>query len=710
MPANKSHYRRIVLLLWLAAAVLLGLTWWHVYALVSDSRTKELANAERDLSNLTRVSQEHAIRTFRNADQVIRFIQSRYLELGNKLDLTALVKQGVIDAEIFPQVGIIDANGIYVLANLPVTGKLDLSDRVHFKVHLTSDKDFLFVSQPVLGRASGKWSIQLTRRINRPNGEFGGVVVVSIDPGYFTRFYKDLRLGNQGVMALYGMDAVARARIVGNKEEFGSQAVNSQMFARLAQGQVEGQFIANSVVDHVQRLVNFRRLPGYDLVVMAGLDTQSVLANHNVAKEALWLQASIVSLLILALAAALTRHLKQLSSELSRRQREQRQTEERNAQFNAIFDVSPDGFVSFDTQKRVSYINPAFRQMTGMGQEALEGVTENDFSIWLAWRCDASTPFLGVAALRASMAEGTPEQRTLIEIDQNGKRVLQLGLRSSPSKSVSQILYLRDVTHETEVDQMKSEFLATAAHELRTPMACIFGYAEVLLNEKYDAATQHEFLSTIHTQSKLMSNILNELLDLARIEARRDKDFRYTRVDLQLLVTDLARTYPLPPGRSGIELTLPEKPLYLMADAGKLRQTLLNVISNAFKYSPHGGPVQLKAWARSAADQPPGVCIEITDHGIGMTPAQVARVGERFFRADTSGKIPGTGLGMSIAKEIMTLHHGSLEIDSAPGLGTTVRLCLPTYSTLQDGGFELSDDGQPSRSAPIQDTRPADLN
>jgi hypothetical protein len=178
MPARTPHYHRILLLLWLTAAVLLSLTWWHVFALVGDNRAKELANTERDLANLTRVSQEHANRTFRSADQVIRFIQARYLELGDKLDLTALTNQGVIDAEIFPQVGIIDANGIYALANRPVTGKLDLSDREHFKVHVTATSDALFVSQPVLGRATGKWSIQLTRRISRPNGDLAGVVEV----------------------------------------------------------------------------------------------------------------------------------------------------------------------------------------------------------------------------------------------------------------------------------------------------------------------------------------------------------------------------------------------------------------------------------------------------------------------------------------------------------------------------------------------------
>lgn len=703
MPVIATHYRRTLFLLWLAAALLLGLAWWHVFSLVSESRAKELAAAERDLANLTRVSQEHAIRTLRATDQVIRFIQSRYLEIGNQLDLTDLTNKGVIDAEIFPQVGIIDAQGIYVLANRPITSRLDLSDREHFKVHVASATDELFISKPVLGRSTNKWSIQLTRRITRPNGEFAGVVVVSIDPGYFTRFYNELQLGNQGVVALYGLDGVARARKVGNREEFGQSAAKSPVFERIAQGQPEGSYTNISVVDGIERMYHYRKVPNYALLVIDGVDTQQLLANHNRAKEALWLQAVILSMLILALATALTRYLRQIRREMGLRQQAQRQIEERNAQLNAIFDLSPDGFVSFDMQKRVSYLSPAFSQMTEPGQERLEGMDETTFSGWLAQRCAPQARFIGIANLRNKNTAGTPDPREVIELNLGVKRVLQVGLRSSLSQVVSQILYLRDVTYETEVDHMKSEFLATAAHELRTPMASIFGYAEVLLSDQFDPASTREFLSTIHTQSKLMANILNELLDLARIEARRDKDFRYNKVDVHELLADLLKSYPLPSGRTAPELDMPNTALYLMADAGKLRQALLNVISNAYKYSPEGGTVRISVRSHAQDAQPAGVSIDIADQGIGMTPAQLARVCERFYRADTSGKILGTGLGMSIVKEIIELHRGQLQLESTPGQGTCVHLWLPTYSTLQ-GSFNAA---LPNRR--VSDTRPAEL-
>lgn len=155
----------ILAIIWIVAASVLAIGWWQVGSQLRESQARELATAARDLTNLTRVSQEHAERTFQSADQVIRFVRARYLELGNRLDLVALTEQGVIDAAHLPQVGIIDAKGIYTLANRPITSRIDLSDRKHFRVHVRSGQDQLFVSRPVPGRATGRWSIQLTRRI-----------------------------------------------------------------------------------------------------------------------------------------------------------------------------------------------------------------------------------------------------------------------------------------------------------------------------------------------------------------------------------------------------------------------------------------------------------------------------------------------------------------------------------------------------------------
>jgi PAS domain S-box-containing protein len=350
---------------------------------------------------------------------------------------------------------------------------------------------------------------------------------------------------------------------------------------------------------------------------------------------------------------------------------------ERTEQLDAIFSLSPDGFVAFDAKRRVRYVNPAFVHMTGFAEAEVTGMGEADFSAALIENVRPSIEFTGIDALRADAAErGGISRAVLLELQRAPRTVLQMGLGVSHSETVSQILYFRDVTRETEVDRMKSEFLSTAAHELRTPMASILGFSELLLSDGFDEGTRRELLQTVHTQSELMASILNELLDLARIEARKGKDFVLEPVQLGDLLFEAVASYLAPPGRELPVLEKGDADVTLLADRTKLLQVVGNVLSNAYKYSPEGGEVSVRLLPPRERDGHRTAGFSVTDHGIGMSPEQLARVCERFYRADTSGQIPGTGLGMSIVKEIVELHQGHVEVESSQGQGTTVTVWL----------------------------------
>jgi len=353
---------------------------------------------------------------------------------------------------------------------------------------------------------------------------------------------------------------------------------------------------------------------------------------------------------------------------------------------NAIFELSPDGFISFDEAKQISYVSPAFTQMTGLNAMQLLGIDEPKFTDLLASLCVASSRFKGVEALRENAASSTSDKREIIELSLGAKRILEVGLRSSDNHSVSQILYFREITHETELDQLKSEFLSTAAHELRTPMASIYGFAELMLAQEFDAESRREFLSIIYKQSELMTAILNELLDLSRIEARRGKDFVFEALSAQALIKQVVSAFILPEGRSTPTLTVHQEARYIHADYKKAYQAILNVLSNAYKYSPHGGDVSITLVMETCPNNTslPCVGIRVIDHGIGMTDEQLTRVFERFYRADTSGKITGTGLGMSIVQEIVLLHGGQVTLESELGLGTSVTLWFPASAAVNE--------------------------
>ena len=360
---------------------------------------------------------------------------------------------------------------------------------------------------------------------------------------------------------------------------------------------------------------------------------------------------------------------------------------DRNAQLDAIFQLSPDGLVSFDLDGRVKTVNAAFTRMTGLPAAEVAGRSQVELERQLYALAEHPGQWQGLEpCFREGKvgADGTaaePAERHLLTLQRPHAAVLDLIGVNSSATTVSRLLYLRDVTHEVEVDRMKSEFLSHAAHELRTPMASIFGFTELLMTQEFDEATRKDLLATIYRQTAWLVDIINELLDLARIESRRGKDFSIAAVALEGIVTDVLGALQVDAARWPLRVDVPDSLPQAFADAAKLRQALTNVLGNAVKYSPDGGIIDIRGATRSC-DGRPQVGLVVSDHGIGMTPEQVSHVGERFWRADTSGSIPGTGLGMAIVKEILELLGGSFAVESIPGSGTTVFLWLPVATAV----------------------------
>lgn len=338
---------------------------------------------------------------------------------------------------------------------------------------------------------------------------------------------------------------------------------------------------------------------------------------------------------------------------------------------HAIFSLSPDGFVAFRKDGTVGYVSPAFCRLTHLSADDVTGLNESAF---LTRLMALSKDPLRLPTLTRLSKEHAHE-RMVIEMKPPLARMLECQLHEGHGEGVNKVLHLRDVTHETEVDAMKSEFMSMAAHELRTPMASIYGFTELILKRKMSDAMRQDMLESIYRQSQAMIKIINELLDLARIEARRGSDFQRVPVDLTQALDAVVRDFKPPEGRDAPVMGVPTTMQTVLADPDKLRQAIVNILSNAYKYSPQGGAVEIDFPSKNESQ--PWVGIRISDHGMGLTPEQLAHVGERFYRADKSGNIPGTGLGVSIVKQIMELMDGHLDIQSTPGAGTQVTLWLP---------------------------------
>lgn len=345
---------------------------------------------------------------------------------------------------------------------------------------------------------------------------------------------------------------------------------------------------------------------------------------------------------------------------------------ERGARLDAIFSLSPDGFILFDEDGYMIFANPAFERMTGKAwtRPGLP-MTRQEFETDLALLCHPDHPLPDLDTMNTG--EQQEEVRLLLARPQH--RVLQAQSRQNVSGRRETILYFRDVTHEDEVDRMKSEFLASAAHELRTPMVSIFGFTELLLRRNFSEERRTDMLQTIHRQSGLLVKMINELLDLARIESRRGLDLHIAEHRLGELVDHSVKGLMRAEGERQVHLAdIPD--VLVLIDPEKMQLALSNLLSNAFKYSPHGGEVRLSGRLAGDAGRHYAV-LEVQDQGIGMTREQLARAFERFYRADTTGNIPGTGLGLSLVREVAGLHNGRVELDSEFGKGTTARLWIP---------------------------------
>jgi signal transduction histidine kinase len=225
-----------------------------------------------------------------------------------------------------------------------------------------------------------------------------------------------------------------------------------------------------------------------------------------------------------------------------------------------------------------------------------------------------------------------------------------------------------------ELDGLKSRFVSSVSHELRTPLTSIRGYLEMLLDGEEGELTpdQHAAVEVAHRNALRLNALIADLLLLARMEAGRHV---LERVEVALdAVAERAEAELLPAARARairIDRQVDEAAV-AVGDPRALEQVVANLLSNAVKFSPDGGTVRLEA-----ARENGHVRVEVADEGVGIPREELARIGERFFRARTAAGVEGTGLGLAITRELIDRLGGRLEIDSAEGVGSTFRVVLP---------------------------------
>ena len=333
---------------------------------------------------------------------------------------------------------------------------------------------------------------------------------------------------------------------------------------------------------------------------------------------------------------------------------------------NTLFLHMTDGVAAFTTEGKLIHMNPATENLLGVRME--DGLSFDEMF------ADLDMPNSDETAMRTFLTS---------EITRFG-RVLSVTLApyGALDGEGGVIAVIHDITEQRRLDDARREFVANVSHELRTPLTNIRSYTETLLDAAGDIPldTEKQFLGVISSESERMARIVTDLLTLSKLDYGR-MELRMTRFSLADMLRNVANAMKLTAQDSGHELQVdtPDDLPAIVGDRERIEQVVVNILSNAVKYTPAGGHIRL------AACTVPNNRVRITveDDGVGIPASDVPRLFERFYRVDKarSRAAGGTGLGLAIAKEIVEQHEGKIALASEYGKGTTVTITLPTDLT-----------------------------
>jgi signal transduction histidine kinase len=547
----------IVLGALLATALLWSGIWFHL----STVRADAIAGAKHNAHNLARVFEEHIVRTIKAIDQALLQLRAAYAADPSRASFEAVMREDEALSGLIIRMSVVRRDGMLAWASTGNKPYLYLGDREWFRYHTDRTSDTLYISKPLAGRTTGIVSVQLARRVTMPDGSFGGVVVIGLDPAYLSNFYNSIDLGPGGVTALFGTDGYLRAQPSRGPLELGRDLRNSSVMRAQAR-RPNGLIQAVSSFDGVARIIAYRTLKTLPLVVSVAITQEDALASYQHQTRPVLIAGVVLT---------------------------------------AMFAV-------------------------------------------LGW-------FL----------------------------IRQVGAQAHVEAE------LRRAKEEADAANIaKSEFLANVSHELRTPLNAVIGFSEIMRDALMGPIDNRyrEYAQDIHESGQHLLRLIGDVLDLSKIGAGR-LELHDEPVDLgqlmqacQRLLAERARD-----GKLALEVDVARDLPVIMADPVRLKQIILNLMTNAVKFTPEGGRVT----ARAAPDAERGVTITIADTGIGMSAQEIVVALEPFRQVDNamSRRYEGSGLGLPLAKQLTELHSGTLELTSEPGAGTTARVRLPYRRVLR---------------------------
>ena len=700
---RRTRSLAIVLLL------LLAIGWVVTFVIAKREEQKGLEQAVHFSHQLTSFFESHATATFGYADDYLKSVRRVLDEKGSLDDVRLFISDIPPNASILSHITIMNADAVPQLISdgrkeRRIKPGSHARDRKYFKFHQNSKSDEVYISAARKGRNTGLVTVRLVRRLTGPDGEFQGVIFAAVKETQLMNFFESARFGPNGSATLVGLDKMIKLRrAAGGLQGTGKSIEGSQLWAGLEKSE-NGSYRQTSIVDSIPRIWTYKKIQDYPVVAVIGLaesDAIASLEEANRFRYAVALLLSIVSVVLFFFANKAV-----VAARIEAENEERRTTVENLKQSEARFrnfgDSVADYYWEMDKGLRFSYFSQRFAEVTGVNPDDLLGRT----------RRETGAPGVSTEVLNEHLQvldqhlpfrnfqhSRTRENGETVWVSINGVPVFDedgkfQGYRGA-SRDITQQkqaeMGLEKAIKDAEVANLaKSEFLSSMSHELRTPLNAVIGFSHLLQTDADPALTeeQKDSANMIWRAGNHLLLLINDVLDLSKIESGKfDVDIQ--DVELQSLFEECLDLVRPQADKNGVTIELDgAQGLSVPADRMRLKQVILNLMSNAVKYNREDGQVRLV----SANPTPDEITISVSDTGLGIPEERFNELFQPFNRLGFENSIvEGSGVGLVITEKLVEAMNGRIEVQSQMGKGSTFIIHLPVVAPgIQPGFTSLS--------------------
>ena len=591
-------------------------------------------------------------------DNYLLLIKDQYEQGGEHIPLRRLVAPAFGDEPSITFIGVTNARGD-VIESLSEFAPTNIVDREFFQTHRQSDTHKLLISEPVLGRVSGRWAITLTRRLNNPDGSFAGIAAISIEPRYLTRLFETTSLGSLDVMSLVLTNGISLARRRGESISFGEDISQSQLLVE-QRIRPNGNYTGPGGLDSRSRIFSYRTMRDYPVIVTVGTLESDALAAVR-ARERAYQWAAIFFTVLVAAGCTFGVLLLARNERASHTLREQA----------SLLDKAQDAIIVTDLQRRLTFWNKSAERLYGWAAPEVMGKVVTDLFYPDGDAREVRQAFEDVVQNGEWTGELQPQTKSGRRMVIESRWTL---VRDAAGEPRSILSINTDVTDRRHLEQQfyraqRLESIGTLAggiaHDLNNVLApIILGMG--ILKDRLTDDDSREVLATITTSAKRGAEMVSQVLSFARGQEGRRVEIKIA--DLIADVVRIARdTFPKSIEIvTEVEANLP----FVIGDPTQFHQVLLNLCVNARDAMPGGGRLTLAARARGGY-----VVLYVEDTGPGIPPTLIDKIFDPFFTTKEAGK--GTGLGLSTSQTIVRSHGGRIEVLSEPPHGARFEIHLP---------------------------------